>query len=186
MDLTDQSLVSRVLEDNDLRAYDSLMKRHQEGVFRMAMMYAGNREAAFDIVQDAFLKAYQNLSTFRGDSAFKTWLYKIVYYESLNWLRKRKRKQRESDVTDHEYHLESEDRSDDLALRGERHQMLYESMKTLNEKYQTVVYLKYFDNLPLKEIAKIVDTTEGTIKNILFRSLRKLHDVLKPEMEGIK
>lgn len=186
MDITDQSLVNLVVDENDLTAFNRLMKRHEDGVYRMALMYCKSKESAFDITQDVFVKVFQNLKSFRGDSTFKTWLYKIVYYESLNWIRKNKKFKYNQDIDEIEFAISSNSYADDAVLKKERYKTLNDSMDKLNKKYKTVVYLKYFENLSLKEIAKIVNTTEGTIKNILFRSVRKLQDIMKPEFEEIR
>jgi RNA polymerase sigma-70 factor (ECF subfamily) len=166
-----------------MTAFNRLMERHEDGVYRMALMYCKSRDNAYDITQNVFIKVYQNLNTFRGDSAFKTWLYKIVYYESLNWIRKNKRRENHADIADVEFSIQSGDTADDLVLRSERYRLLNKCMEQLNKKYKTVVYLKYFEGLSLKEIADIVNTTEGTIKNILFRSVRKLQTLLVPELD---
>ena len=166
-----------------MKAFNRLMQKYEEAIYRMALMYCKERESAYDVVQNTFIKVYENLSTFRGDSSFKTWLYKICYYEALNWIRKNKKSSQFTDVNDMENYLEIDFSSDDLVLKDEKYKMLKEAIGKLNKKYQTVVYLKYFDNLSLKEIAEIVNTTEGTIKNILFRSVRKLNDILAPSLE---
>ncbi len=185
MDITDQSLITLIIDESDYSAFDRLMQRHEDGVYRMALMYCKSRDNAYDITQNVFIKVYKNLNTFRGDSAFKTWLYKIVYYESLNWIRKNKRRSEHADIADVEFSIHSGESSDDLVLRNERYKLLNASLDKLNKKYKTVVYLKYFEGLSLREIAEIVETTEGTVKNILFRSIRKLQTLLLPELEEV-
>lgn len=185
MDTSDQRLITRIIEKRDLSAFNELMQRHEEGAYRMALMYCKSRDNAYDVTQNVFLKVYQNLESFRGESAFKTWLYKVVYYESLNWIRKNKRRSEHADIADVEFSVSSNDQSDDLALRNERYKILNSALDKLNEKYKTVVYLKYFEGLSLKEIAHVVGTTEGTIKNILFRSVRKLQTILLPDLEEV-
>lgn len=183
MDVTDNSLISLIIEENDMKAFNKLMKRYEEAIYRMALMYCKERESAYDIVQNTFIKVYENLNSFRGDSSFKTWLYKICYYEALNWIRKNKKSSQFTDVNEMENYLQLDFNSDDLVLKGEKYKILKNGITKLNKKYQTVLYLKYFDNLSLKEIAEIINTTEGTIKNILFRSVRKLNEILTPSME---
>jgi RNA polymerase sigma factor (sigma-70 family) len=183
--MDDIELIELIVKKKDLKAYNSLMLKYQATAYKMALIYCKDRENAYDIVQDSFLKAYENLSKFRFESSFKTWLMKIVYYESLNWIKKNKKSEYFLDIDECEYVIDSKVRTDDVLVQTEKEKIIKNSLESLNKKHKTVVYLKYYENLSLKEIADIIETTEGTIKSILFRSMEKLELVLKPQMEDL-
>ncbi|MEX0290363.1 MAG: RNA polymerase sigma factor, partial [Flavobacteriaceae bacterium] len=86
----DQHYIDRALS-GDTRAFEVLIENYKHMVFTLALKMVKNREDAEEVAQDAFIKAYSALSTFKGDSKFSTWLYKIVYYRSLDYLKKNKR-----------------------------------------------------------------------------------------------
>ena len=156
-------------------------------VFTLALKMAKNREDAEEVAQDAFIKAYSALSSFKGDSKFSTWLYKIAYYRSLDYLKKNKRQLQTTaiDVSE-EYNVAALDSAMDELEAAERKQMIQAAMEELAPDDGVIITLYYFEELSLKEIAEVMQLTVNTVKVRLFRSRGRLATILKnrvgPEM----
>ena len=143
MQKTDDMLISEV-KDGSYEAFDQLMKNHQKEVYRVAYSFARNSDSALDISQNVFLKAYEHLQTFRGNSAFKTWLLRITWNESMNWIKKNKKHQSFEPVKDQISGTGSN--ADNDMIEGENKLLLLRSMYGLNTRYRLAVVLRYFEN----------------------------------------
>ncbi len=170
---SDRELITQI-RNGSTKAFDILMSRYQNTVFRIALSYGKTRENALDISQNVFLRVYQRLDSFKGNSLFHTWLIRVACNESINWAKKHKR------------HLNNElfDESNGLSFSGKNQEQemmnkeqrihLLRSMQELNTRYRLAVVLRYFENMPVKQIAETMECSEGMVKNMLFRSLRKM------------
>ena len=138
------------------------------------------REEAEEVAQDSFVKAYESLGTFRGDSKFSSWLYRIVYRKSLDRLRKHK-KIRTLDLV--EETTEAETQSIENALQTletiERSAIIQKGLRQLPEVEAAIVGFYYFDGFSVREISDITELTEDNIKVKLYRSRKKLFSYLK-------
>jgi RNA polymerase sigma-70 factor, ECF subfamily len=165
------------------RAFNELVLRHRRGVYLTAVGLLGSNDDAEDLTQEVFIKAYQSLSTFRGDSAFYTWLYRITVNLCLNQLRKRKVRSFFG-LEQVKASLPEADRADrDLEL-SELSARARKAISELPEKQRAVFILRHFRSLPHAEIARIMDRDEGTIKANYFQAVRKLRIKLGPYLEG--
>jgi RNA polymerase sigma-70 factor (ECF subfamily) len=160
-------------------AFEEIMKRYEQLVYVTCYAYAGSREDALDITQNVFIKVYQKVDSFRGSGSFKAWLLRIAHNEGLNWIRDHARHTGHTELTPSNSPEAGASQESDL-LRQERWHMVQEALLHLNPRQRQAVVLRYFERTPIREIASILDCTEGTAKNILFRSLRKLHSHLVP------
>jgi RNA polymerase sigma-70 factor (ECF subfamily) len=165
------------------RAFNELVLRHRHGVFLTAAGLLGNRDDAEDVTQDVFVKAFQSLSSFRGDSAFYTWLYRITVNLCLNHLRRRKVRsffgiEQVAHSLPEAERADSELEQSELSLRARR------AISELPEKQRAVFILRHFRSLPHAEIARIMDRDEGTIKANYFQAVRKLRAKLGPYLQG--
>ncbi len=153
-------------------------------VFTLAVKVLRNHEEAEEVAQDVFIKAYTALATFKGESKFSTWLYKIAYYRSLDYLKKHKRSINTSSIdADTEYHLTSmEDALDGLEAK-ERKRTIKTAINELPHDDAVVITLHYFEELSLKEIADIMNIEANTVKVRLFRSRKRLAVLLKNKLE---
>lgn len=177
MGKTDEVLIMEVIEGMR-ESYDELMRNHQQNIYHIAYSFAKSSDAAMDITQNVFLKAYENLKRFRGESQFKTWLMRIAYNESQNWVRKNKKYQPREDMQDlHNEQISSLTQEDEF-LASENRTFLLRSLYELNTRYRLAIVLRYFEHYPIRDIAEILDCSEGVVKNMLFRSLQKLRKVL--------
>ena len=174
MEKTDEMLISEIQEGH-LEAYDRLMQHHQNQVFHIAYSYTKNEDQAMDVTQNVFLKAYENLPKFQGRSQFKTWLLRIAYNESNNWMKKN-----QLDVTSHDPDVFASDADQESNYLVQEHRtIMLQSLFQLNTRYRLAVILRYFENYSIREISEVLKCSEGVVKNMLFRSLQKLKVALQ-------
>ena len=175
MDRPDNVLVAEALRGR-LESFDEIMRRHERIVYRVAFLYGGSRESALDISQNAFIKAYQALRSFRGESSFRTWLLRIVENEGLGWARSQARRDRQLEPVPVEPAAPAA--QEVRLLSRERRRILDRKIAELNPRQRLAVTLRYFRQMPLSEIAGVLQCSENHVKNVLFRSVRKLRQSL--------
>jgi RNA polymerase sigma-70 factor, ECF subfamily len=174
----DETLIRSTLE-GDLDSFDALMHRYEHLVFKIAYSFGGGRESAFDITQTVFLKAFDKLSTFRPDSSFKAWLLRIAYNEGINWTRSpQNRRYLHSDIDSVSEVLPQEADQESNLLLNERRRILHRGLEALNVRYRTAMVLRYVDNMPIRDIAGVLQCSENVTKNMLFRGIRILKKAL--------
>ena len=181
----DQLLVERA-QNGDTSAFDVLVMKYSGKLYGLIYHMTSNREDSNDLLQDVFARAYRSLKRFRGQSAFYTWIYTIATNLTLNFLKKRSRRQTYSldDIDqgierDQEF-IEATSGSDPFREAGlnELQQKLNEAMMKLSEDHRAVVTMFDIQGLPHAEIAKIVKVSEGTVRSRLFYAHRQLQALL--------
>ncbi len=180
-DLSDAQLITRVL-GGESAFYRPLVTRYQSRLHAMVCGMVRDPDDAKDIVQMAFVKAYQSLSSFRIDSAFYTWIYRIAMNLAIDHCRKGKRRKttsfedavasRDEDGTLAEQHL-SDNPAIDLA-RKELRERIYAALDDLTDDMREVVLLREVEGLSYKEIADTMGIPEGTVMSRLFYARKKL------------
>lgn len=176
---TDHYLVEQTLNGNT-QAFSLLVERYQDYVFTIAVRIVKIREEAEEVAQDSFIKAYEALSTFRGDAKFSSWLYSIVYRKALDRLRKNNRTKTLEMVEDlTEGDSETMENALQLLEIKERNDVLQKCLDQLPEGDAAIISFYYFEELSVKEIAEITQLTEDNIKIKLHRSRKKLFSLLK-------
>lgn len=176
---TDHQLIEETLCGNT-RAFSQLVERYQNFVFTLAIRILRNREEAEEVAQDSFIKAFEALSSYRGESKFSSWLYSIVYRKALDRIRKNNTARTielVEEITEAET-LDVENALEYMQL-NERNELLKKSIEKLPEQESVIVTLFYFEDLSIKEIAAITQLTEDNVKVKLHRSRKKLVDLLK-------
>lgn len=176
MEYEDDQLVSEILRGSDV-AFERLMRRYERLVFTVAYGYVGCPEQAMDVVQNVFLKAHGNLDAYRAEGSFKPWLMRIAGNESLNWIRSQKR-HRHSHTVREDISAAPGPGQEGSLMQRQRRQMLINCLERLNPRQRSAVVLRYFEDLPIREIAAHLDCSEGVAKNILFRSLQKMRKIV--------
>jgi len=176
----DEMLIDKTLAGS-LECYDVLMQRYQKDVFAVARGYTRSVDDALDVCQNVFLKAYRKLDTFAGRSSFKTWLVSIANREGLNWLRTRSRKAPPNVVNLETVNLPSGNDQETEFLETERRQKVVNSLQVLNQRSRLAVILRYFRDMPIRDIAVILDCSEEVARNMLFRSVQKLRAAVMAE-----
>ena len=182
MQKTDDMLISEI-RDGHLEAFDALMQQHQAQVYHVAYSYTKNEDQAMDITQNVFLKVYENLHKFHGRSQFKTWMLRIAYNESNNWIKKNKHNMT---IENPDIFASTENQESNFLVQENRIQML-RCLYQLNTRYRLAVILRYFENYSVREIAAVLKCSEGVVKNMLFRSMQQLRSSLQQEhMEDVR
>lgn len=182
---TDKELVAWA-KNKDFAAYDELVRRLQERVYSTVYNMTSNHEDAADLVQEAFVKAWQALDRFKGDSSFYTWIYRIAVNRTLNFLKSRKNKRHRS-LNDLDARVEHD--PDLVALISHRtprrdlklaelQEKLNEAMQGLSEAHRTVVVLHDIQGVPHDEIAEIMGCNPGTVRTRLFYARKQLQGLL--------
>ncbi len=169
---TDQDLVTETLAGARV-AFDELMRRHERTVYRISFSYTRQAQDAMDVTQDVFLKVYDRLDTYRGSGSFRGWLLRIAHRENLNRLRARSRRGSSEPLGEETPAGVPATQERDL-LGSERSSRLAAAMMELKPKQRLAVSLRYYEELPIREIAVVLRSSEGTTRNLLCRSLQKL------------
>ncbi len=185
----DAELVQAILE-GDPSAYRGLVERYQGRVYALICGMVRDKEEARDLTQDTFIKAYKNLSRFRLESSFYTWLYRIGMNVAIDHIRKMKKRQHEAfdegiAARDADGSIAAaHDRGNpDKALgRRQLNEQIFDALDKLSPDHRQVVLLREIEGLSYKEIAETMDIAEGTVMSRLFYARRKLRDVLKEHL----
>ena len=174
----------RAAQKGDQDAFETLVRTYDQSVLRLAMNLLRSPEEARDVYQEAFLRVYRNLDTFRFDCSFHTWLYRIVTNICLDHLRKRKvRKEEPSVIETAEGPVDRMDSFEEDAAQADPERTMWN--RQLRERIETalggltprermVFELKHYHGLKLRTVGEILHTTEETAKNTLFRATQKL------------
>jgi RNA polymerase sigma-70 factor, ECF subfamily len=182
----DSELVSRA-QKGDTAAFDSLVLRHSPRLYALIYHMTAHREDTHDLLQDVFAKAYRSLNRFRGHSQFYTWIYSIAVNMTLNFLKKRNRRQLSMSLDDIDAGVERDEdfiaatsprtpeRETDLKELQKR---LNEAMMRLSEDHRAVVTMYDIQGLPHAQISRILGVSEGTIRSRLFYAHRELQTYL--------
>jgi RNA polymerase sigma factor RpoE len=181
----DLTLVGRA-QSEDLRAYDELVRRYQERIYATVYHMTSNHEDANDLVQETFIKAYRALKSFKGNSSFYTWVYRIAVNKTINFLKQRKNRVQMS-LNDVDFNPEHDPElvalishktpRRDLSLL-ELQEKLNGAMQKLSEHHRMVVTLHDVQGLSHEEIGKIMDCNVGTVRSRLFYARQQLQAYL--------
>lgn len=181
----EMDLVKRARK-GELAAYDELVRRYQERIYATVYHMTSNHEDANDLAQEAFIKAFHALKSFKGGSSFYTWLYRIAVNKTINFLKQRKNRSQLS-LDDLDFNAEHD--PDLVALISEKtprrevnlaelQEKLNEAMQKLSEPHRLVVTLHDVQGLSHEEIAKVMDCNIGTVRSRLFYARQQLQAYL--------
>ena len=181
----DQKLVKQA-QGGNLESYDELIRRYQERIYATIYHMTSNHEDANDLAQETFIKAYQALKSFKGDSSFFTWVYRIAVNKTINFLKQRKNRSSMS-LNDLDFNAEKD--PDLVALISEKtprrdaalaelQKKLNEAMQKLSDQHRLVVTLHDVQGLAHEEIAAVMDCNVGTVRSRLFYARQQLQGYL--------
>jgi RNA polymerase sigma-70 factor (ECF subfamily) len=182
----EESALVRRARHGDLAAYDELIKRYQERIYATIYHMTSNHEDANDLAQDAFIKAFQALKSFKGGSSFYTWLYRIAVNKTINFLKQRKNRTHMS-LNDMDFNAEHDPDlmaliSDNTPRRAagltELQKKLNEALLKLSEPHRMVVVLHDVQGQSHDEIAEIMDCNIGTVRSRLFYARQQMQSYL--------
>ena len=181
-------LVQKALDGDD-RAFRTLVERHQRRVYALAFGLVRDREEAWDIAQEAFVKAYRNLGRFQGKSAFYTWLYRITYNRSMDALRSRARRdlvQIDGNRATEAAAAEEAPASSHPAKQAARRELagaINTAMNQLSDKHRAIIVLREIEGLSYQEMSEVLKISKGTVMSRLFHARRNLQVMLQPYVE---
>ncbi len=181
----DAQLIDQTLK-GDSAAFGQLVRKHQDRLYNTLVHLMGRREEAEDIVQEAFVQAYVKLSSFKGNSAFYTWLYRIAFNTAISHQRKKKveisvdqsREQSGGDPID------AGDAPDERLQRDERVGLVHRALNALNEDHRAILVLRELEGCCYETIADILSLPVGTVRSRLHRARLQLRDELKGQLQG--
>lgn len=166
--------------------YRILVEKYQEQVFRICMGYVHNEDDANDLTQETFIKAFYSLHSFKFKSSFSTWIYRIAVNICLNHLRKKKgnvidRIEHALDSASSKSTLSITDNSnpEEILITEEHRKVIFSEIAKLSDKQKTAFILSKYDELPQKEIAEIMQITEGAVESLIQRAKTNLQKRLR-------
>lgn len=182
----DQLLVDRV-QQGDKAAFDLLVLKYQHKIIKLIMRYVRDPAEAMDVAQEAFLKAYRAIPTFRGDSAFYTWLYRIAINTAKNHLVAARRRPLEYDLDiqdpeqyDMQARLKHTDTPEGLVLTEEIKATVNRAIDLLPEDLRTAIILRELEGMSYEEIAQTMECPVGTVRSRIFRAREAIDKRLRP------
>lgn len=187
--LEDDKLVKKAI-GGDENAYKQLVNKYQRALYFHILKMIKDKEQVEDLVQETFVKAFDNLNTYSTNYAFSTWLYRIATNHTIDYLRKKKLKTLSIDepmkTNDGEMEMQLEDESagtDRDIIRKQRQKIVQKAIENLPEKYRKVIEMRHMEEKSYKEIASVLDLPLGTVKAHIFRARELLYKSLKDKRQ---
>lgn len=188
---TDELIMKKVA-NGDLEAFKEIVHKYGDMIYNVCFRFAGNSEDANDLVQDVFLKALENAGSFRRESTVSTWLYSIAVHHGLNVKNRRKKIlffSIDKNVETEEEDIKVEPKSNELGIedqliKDDTEKKIQKALDELNPDHKVVIVLRYIQDLPYDEIAKVCVCSIGTVGSRLARALEELKELLKTELGG--
>lgn len=180
--MDEKELVQR-MKAKDKTAFDALYEKYKNTLLRMAYLVSGQMYDAEDIVQETFVKCFLHIGDLKKNEGFRPWLFQILYRTAYAHGRKRKREIPEEDIA---IRADATDGVTclDRIIQTETDWKVKQAVQSLDFKHRAVVVLYYFNEMPIKEMARVLGCTEGTAKSRLFAARKKLKDKLIMLEEG--
>ena len=180
----ENQIIEKVMA-GDTDAFEDLLVANQNNVYNLALKMTGNQADAEDISQEAFLKAFRLLDSFRGESRFSVWLYRLTYNLCIDFLRKNKRvsmvslSQQHDDSDDYEFDIiDTSEQPENAVLRHEMRDIIDKSMSELDLFHREIIVMREVSDMSYSEIAQTLNISEGTVKSRLSRARKNLADIL--------
>ncbi len=163
------------------QAFAALLDRYSERLYWHVRKILISHEDANDVTQNTWVKVYQNLSSFRQDSKFYTWLYRIATNEALSFLQKQKRTEADN-LDDHLFNLSQSLESDEWFDGNEIQTQLQKAILKLPEKQRLVFNMKYFDDMKYQDMADVLETSIGALKASYHHAVKKIEETIKADI----
>ncbi|MDR1131435.1 MAG: sigma-70 family RNA polymerase sigma factor [Oscillospiraceae bacterium] len=175
-------------QNGDSAAFERLVLENQAKVYNLALRMVGNEDDAFDMSQEAFIKTYNAISNFRGDSRFSVWLYRLTTNVCLDFLRAEGRRPHSSltyageDEEEQELEIPDERFSPETLLEKKAlRETVAQGLMRLPEDYRAILLLREIDGLSYDEIAEVLSLESGTVKSRIFRARKRLCAILSAD-----
>ena len=187
----DLALVRRA-KKGDYRAFDLLVLKYQSRIVSIAFKFVKEMQLAEDISQESFIKAYRSIDSFREESAFYTWLYRITANTAKNYLVSKGRR-KESSISDFNisenedfFELPTSDSPEQILMAQSLKDTIYDALSGLPEDTRTALSLREFEGLNYEEIAEIMNCPVGTVRSRIFRGREALENLISPITDKFK
>lgn len=182
METAEEIELVRRMKKGDRAAFDTLYEQYYDKLYRTACMITGNQTDGEDVTQETFIKMYLHCAELKKDEQFRYWLYRILNRTAWQLAKKHAKERPEERI------LELADTSmtdspADKVLKDERDRAMIDAIHKLEHRQRTVIILYYYNGLSTKEIAKVTESMEGTVKSRLFTARKNLRSLLTNEME---
>ena len=186
----DLSLVRRA-KKGDYRAFDLLVLKYQSRVIATAFKFVKEKQLAEDIAQEAFIKSYKSIDSFREESSFYTWVYRITVNTAKNYLLSSKRRDEVviGDLSQNDSFYPEKldvDSPQEILKASELRDLIFETLSSLGEETRTALSLREFDGLSYEQIAEIVQCPVGTVRSRIFRGREIIEEVVGKHMDKNK
>ena len=179
-------LLLRRAQGGDPEAFEQLVGPLEQMVWRVCWHYTGNRETAEDCGQEAMLRIWRSLGSYRGDCAFESWVYRIAANCCMDWLRKKKRDKSVSVEPMREQGFDPADTSpgtEEQVVAADERQRLREAITRLPEEQREALVMTQLERIPYEEAAAMLGVSEGTVKSRVNRAKARLKEILTEERE---
>jgi len=180
----EQQIIKDILS-GDIDAFEDLLIANQKNVYNLALKMTGNPADAEDISQEAFLKAFRLLESFRGESRFSVWLYRLTYNLCIDFLRKNKKvsmislSQKHDDDDDYEFDItDTSEQPERTVVRNEMREIIDKSINELDVFHREILIMREIADMSYSEIAQTLKISEGTVKSRLSRARKSLAQIL--------
>jgi RNA polymerase sigma-70 factor (ECF subfamily) len=182
--LTDQELITRFQSGDARMSFTILVERYQKRVYFAAKkMVGGDHDEADEIAQETFVKVYEALGNFRGESQFYTWVYRIMM-NAVIYKNRRKRVKKDVELEDVADHIASEgDSPDESIQRQEMTKLIEEAIETLPPKQREVFLMRFYEEMPYEDIAEILGTSVGGLKANYFHAAKKITEYVQRQSD---
>lgn len=187
--LTDQVLIERI-QSGDKQAFNLLVIKYQNKVCNLISRYVNNQSDVADVAQETFIKAYRAIPSFRGESAFYTWLYRIAVNTAKNHLVALGRRPPATDVDAEEAEyfetgsaLKEISNPENLTLSNELKEVVFNAIEALPEDLKTAMTLRELDGLSYEEIADVMECPVGTVRSRIFRAREAVEKKIQPLLQ---
>ncbi|WP_249870086.1 sigma-70 family RNA polymerase sigma factor [Oceanobacillus saliphilus] len=175
-------LIADIYEiENKEQLIDEIMNSYGDQILKLAYSYVHNKVIAEDLTQDIFVKCYKSLHTYKGNSKLKTWLWKIAINHCKDYLKSWYNKNVIVLANETNYTGDKQESVEQTVIQSDDDQRLATAVMDLPIKYREVIYLFYFEELQIKEIALVLEAKESTVKT----RIRRAKELLKKGLEGI-
>jgi len=181
MDARQEAILLAQAREGCEQSFESLVRENSEKMIQLALRLVNNRSDAEELVQEAFLRLYRSLSSFRGESRVGTWLYRTVTNLAIDYLRREKIKRRlfffkrsNDDYDPADFAPTTDSPQDDQIIAREELGYVLQSLDKLSARQRTVLTLRHQENLSIKEIAEVLGLSQGSIKVHLHRAVQTL------------
>lgn len=185
----DEKLLVKKAQKGDHKAFEQLIEEHFKKIYNIAYRMTGNPDDASDMTQEVMIKLFRNIGSFKGDSKFSTWVYRVTTNTCLDELKKNRRHSHTSlnteyDTGDGEIACEVEDTSptpEEMTEKRELRSMVADAVQRLSPDHRAAIVLRDIKGFSYDEIAKILSCSEGTVKSRISRARASLKEVLEKD-----